>query len=104
VIKLCRQVRDWEQRELLAIAQHAEGNTAEAERQFDLLRNELAASGAVQYAEVLAQWGQYAESLRWLGTAMAAHDPGLVALGVDRLLDPLRGEPEFERLGQQLGM
>jgi TolB-like protein len=104
VIKLCGGVHDWEQRELLAIAQHAGGNTAEAERQFDLLRNELTASGAVQYAEVLAQWGQYAEALRWLGTAMAAHDPGLVALGEDRLLDPLRGEPEFERLGQQLGM
>jgi TolB-like protein/DNA-binding winged helix-turn-helix (wHTH) protein/tetratricopeptide (TPR) repeat protein len=104
VIRLCGEVRDWEQRELLAIAHHAVGNGAEAERQFGLLRDELAASGAVQYAEILAQWGQHAEALHWLGAAMTARDPGLAALGVDRLLDPLRDEPQFKRLVQQLGM
>ncbi len=70
VIRLCGEVRDWEQRELLAIAQHAAGHSAEAERQFGLLRNELAASGAVQYAEILAQWGQRrrctGQAPRWL--------------------------------------
>jgi len=104
VITLCGGARDWEQRELLAIADYALGNRVEAERQFGVLRTELADSGAVQYAEIFAQWGQHAEALRWLRAAMAARDPGLVGIGIDRLLDPLRAEPEFQHLAQTLGM
>jgi len=104
VVTLCAGTRDWEQRMLLAIAQHALGNSAEAERQLALLRGELGLSGAMQYAQVLAQWGRPAEALQWMRAALSARDPGLAGIGVDRLLDPLRSEPQFQKILQQLGI
>ncbi len=43
-------------------------------------------------------------ALRWLEKAYAEHDNGMTSLKVDPLLDPLRGDPRFQRLLVRVGL
>jgi len=52
--------------------------------------------GAFQYAEIYAQWGNIPKALEWLETAYRMHDPGLLALKVEPMLDPLRQETALQ--------
>jgi hypothetical protein len=61
-------------------------------------------SAAYQYAQINAQLGDVEESLRWLGVAREVRDPGLIGLVADPLLDPLRTDPRFRTLLQELGL
>jgi TolB-like protein/tetratricopeptide (TPR) repeat protein len=59
-------------------------------------------AAAYQYAEIFAQWGDHKASLDWLEKALQLRDPGLVYTKVDPLMDPLRKEPRFHAVIQEL--
>ncbi len=59
-------------------------------------------ASAYQYAEIHAQWGQRAQALEWLETALRLRDPGLWEVKTDPLLDPLREEPRFQAVMREL--
>jgi TolB-like protein/DNA-binding winged helix-turn-helix (wHTH) protein len=86
----------------LAIAEHGLGRHAEAKSRMAALRAMLGDTGALQYAEINAQWGQDAEALRWLGVAYRLRDPGLAEMRVDALLGPIRATKEFQDIEARL--
>jgi hypothetical protein len=49
-----------------------------------------------------AQWGNRAQALKWLETAMRLRDPGPAYLKTDPLMDPLRKEPHFQAIERAL--
>jgi hypothetical protein len=53
-------------------------------------------AAAYQYAQIYTQWGERNTALEWLEKAMRLHDPGMLHLKVDPLMDPLRKEPRFQ--------
>ena len=59
-------------------------------------------AAAYQFAEIYAQRGDRKAALDWLEKAMRLRDPGLVATKVDPLMDPLRKEPRFQAVMQEL--
>ncbi len=93
--KLCAPAANLEEKEVLAIAGQRLGRQAEAEANLARLRADQGDAGAFSYAEIYAQWGQKADALAWLETAARLRDPGLAELGIDPMLDPIRGEPRF---------
>ena len=86
----------------LAIAYHALGRTAEAAEQLARLQKSQGDNAAFNYAYIYAQWGQPAEALRWLRTAVKVADSSLSGLKTNPLLDPIRGLPEFQQIQRQL--
>jgi serine/threonine-protein kinase len=98
----CAPAQDWQQILCLAFANHALGNTAEATANFAKLRAELGDTGAIQYAEIYAQWGQPDEALRWLDQAWRLHDPGLIEMRADSRLDPIRDTPQFKDIERRM--
>jgi len=82
----------------LAEVYHLLGRQADAERHLAALKALNGDSSAYGYALIYAQWGDKAESLRWLNTAQRLHSPGLQSLRVDWELDPIRNEPEFKAI------
>jgi TolB-like protein len=103
-LQICREATDWRSRLLLAIAYRAQGQDAAASGQLTLLHATLGDTGAVQYAEVYAQWGQPDQAMTWLRKAEELRDPGLLSLRVDWMLDPLRAMSAFEALARRLGL
>jgi hypothetical protein len=59
-------------------------------------------SGAYDYAEIYAQWGDIPKALEWLETAVRLRDPDLGQLKTDPYLDPMRGEPHFQAIERAL--
>ncbi len=92
---LCAPAANLEEKEVLAIADRQLGRQAEAEASLAKLRADQGDAGAFSYAEIYAQWGQTAEALTWLETAARLRDPGLAEVGIDPMLDPIRGEARF---------
>jgi len=88
---------------LLAIFHHALGNPELARQYLDHLYVTYGDSAAYQYGQIHAQWGELEMALTWLETALEIHDPGIAQSGYDRLLDPLRGEPRFEKILEAAG-
>jgi len=86
----------------LAIAYHALGRQPEAAQRLARAQQQDGNSGAYNYADVYAQWGQPAEALHWLQTALTLRDPGLTELRTDPFLDPIRATPEFQDIERQL--
>jgi TolB-like protein len=91
-----------DRRQCLALAYHALGKIREAENELEELKRIDGESGAYEFAEVNAQWGNTTEALRWLATAERLHSEGLQILRVDWLLDPIRDEPGFKALERRL--
>jgi tetratricopeptide (TPR) repeat protein len=87
-----------------AIALHRLGRQQEAQRELELMKADYGNTASYQYAQVHAQWGESEAALGWLQTALEVHDPGILAIGVDHLLDPLRHERRFRGLLQQAGL
>jgi hypothetical protein len=54
-------------------------------------------------AELAAQAGRGEAAMSYLNRAEALPDPGMLAVGSDRWLDPLRGRADFRALLQRLG-
>jgi TolB-like protein len=92
----------WLSQICLAVVYDKVGRHADAERTLAKMQASLAEAFAYEYAKVYAQWGNAPKALEWLDTAMRLRDPGLEALKVEPLLDPLRSEPRFQAIERAL--
>jgi TolB-like protein len=88
---------------LLAIFHHALGDPELAKQYLDHMYASYGDSAAYQYGQIHAQWGEPELALTWLETALDIHDPGIILSGNDRLLDPLRDEPRFQKILEAAG-
>ena len=86
----------------LAIAQGRLGNRAAAQKAFADLQSEVGDAAVYQQAEVLAQWGRHDEAIQKLVRAREVGDSGLTYAATDVLLDPLRRNPRFTHLLNEL--
>lgn len=99
----CEQRRNyWLTQQCLAIVYDKQGHHADAAAALKTMQDENKDSAAYQYASIHAQWGDTAQALDWLETALRLRDGGLVQLRVDPLLDPIRSEPRFKAVLRQL--
>jgi tetratricopeptide (TPR) repeat protein len=87
-----------------AVALHRLGRLDEAAAELKLLQADSGDSAAYQYAQIYAQWGENGQALDWLQTALDIHDPGILVMGIDRFLDPIRQEPHFQNVLQAGGL
>jgi len=94
----------WHQQVWLAVAEHALGHLPQADAALHRLQAIGGDAMAIQYASIYAQWGQREAALHWLDEAYRLHDPGLVEIRMDRLLDPIRSTPEYRDLEVKMGM
>ena len=78
------------------------GRHADAEGELAKMKVALGDAAAYQYATIYAQWGNRAQALEWLDTALRLRDPGLEFLKTEPLLDPLRKEPRFQAIEREL--
>jgi TolB-like protein/Tfp pilus assembly protein PilF len=102
-VKSCEINPSYDQSRLcLAVTYDKLGRHADAQAMLAKLQAERGEDEAYQYAEIYAQWNDPAESLRSLDVAVQLHDSGLVLLKVDPLLDPVRKEPRFQAIEQEL--
>lgn len=88
----------------LAIALHALGRQADAERELTVLKATMKRTAWAPYeiARVYAQWSDAPAALRWLAEAERVHSPGFQILRVDWMLDSIRSEPEFRAIEARL--
>ncbi len=100
---VCQGKVSWEIDVCLAMANHALSRLDEAAADMARLSNALGETGAYNYAQVYAQWGQADKALHWLEVAYGLRDTGLILLKADPLLLPLRQTPEFRTLEKRLG-
>jgi TolB-like protein/Flp pilus assembly protein TadD len=99
----CEQNRaDLGSQSCLAMTYDKLGRHADAEVVLAKLRNTMGDASAHQYGAIYAQWGNTPKALEWLETALRLHDPGLVKLKTDPLLDPLRKQPRFQAIEREL--
>ena len=98
----CAPATDWQQILCLAVADHALGNLPEANANFAKLRTQLGDTGAIQYAEIYAQWGQPDEAAHWMQEAWRLRDPGLIEMKADSRLDPIRDTPQFQDIERRM--
>jgi serine/threonine protein kinase/TolB-like protein/Tfp pilus assembly protein PilF len=82
----------------LALAYHALGRTAEAERQLAEFMADNGDSAAYRYARIYAQWGDRVKAWQWLDKAEQLGDPDLSLLKTDWHVDPLRGDARFKAI------
>jgi hypothetical protein len=78
------------------------GRHADAQAVLAKMKTAYGDAAAYQYATIYAQWGNAAQALEWLDAAVHMRDPGLPNLKTDPLMDPLRNEPHFRAIEQQL--
>ena len=86
----------------LALVKHARGDLSGANEELAATKAEWGDSVAYVYARIYAQWGDAPLAIRSLRTAERLHDPGMVELKVDPLLDPIRNQPEFKAVELRL--
>jgi tetratricopeptide (TPR) repeat protein len=86
----------------LSITYDKLGRRSDAEAQVGRIRASTKDAGAYQYAQIYAQWGEPAQALDWLDTAVRVRSPWLVWVKKDPLLDPLRNEPRFQAIERAL--
>jgi len=82
----------------LAVIYNKLGRHADAEAELSKLKAAQGDAMAYQYATIYAQWGNRAQALEWLETALRLRDPGVESVKTDPLLDPLRKEPRFQAI------
>jgi TolB-like protein/uncharacterized protein (DUF486 family) len=100
---LCETHPDyWGNQYCLAVTYDRLGRHADAEAELAKMKAVVGDTAAYQYATIYAQWGNRAQALEWLETALRVRDPGLELLKTDPLLDPLRQEPRFQGIERQL--
>ena len=82
----------------LALAYHALGRQADAERELALFKAQDGDGAAYRYARIYAQWGENAMALQWLKQAERLEDADLSLLKTDWHFDPIRDEPTFKAI------
>ena len=87
----------------LAIVAKKKGNPSQAQIYLDELIAENGTNSLYQQAQVYAQWGDVAASMKALLEARAAGDSGLIQMYYDPLLAPVHNESEFSRLLKDIG-
>jgi TolB-like protein len=92
----------WVSKWCLAVTYDKLGRHADAEAVLTKWKASVGDTSAYQYATIYAQWGNGAEALGWLETALRLRDPGLLCMKIDPLLDSLRKEPRFQAIEQRL--
>jgi TolB-like protein len=92
----------WGNQYCLAVTYDRLGRHADAEAELAKMKAVVGDTAAYQYATIYAQWGNRAQALEWLETALRVRDPGLELLKTDALLDPLRKEPRFQAIEREL--
>ncbi|HEY6618027.1 MAG TPA: TIR domain-containing protein [Steroidobacteraceae bacterium] len=92
----------WLSQQCLAVIYDKLRRHADAEAELSKIKSAQGDTAAYQYATIYAQWGNRAQALEWLETALRLRDPGLVSLKTDPLLDPLRKEPRFQAIEREL--
>ena len=91
---------EWERLTGQAIVLNRLGDKAGAQAAFKALIADGEDSSAYQVAQIRAQWGDRNGAIAALDRAFQTNDPGVLSLNMDRLMDPLRGDPRFAgRLG-----
>jgi TolB-like protein/tetratricopeptide (TPR) repeat protein len=93
---------DWRSQWCLAVVYDKLGRHADAEGELSKINAAYGDTMAYQYATIYAQWGNGAQALEWLETALRLRDPGLEDLKTDLLLDPLRKEPRLQAIEREL--
>jgi len=86
----------------LAIAEHALGLQAEADRNMAIMMSNMGVSGAYNYSEVYAQWHEPELVRQWLTKAREINDPALSWIKCDVFEDPMRGQPWFRQIEDTL--
>lgn len=86
-----------------AIALHRQGRTGPAQAALADMVSRYGDNALYQQAQVLSAWGDSAAALAALARARDTGDAGIMYMNGDPLLDPLRRDPRFARLRQQLG-
>ncbi len=92
----------WASQWCLSVVYGKLGRRADAEAELSKIKAALSDTMAYQYATIYAQWGNRAQALEWLATALRLRDPGLVYLKTDPLMDSLRREPRFQTVMREL--
>jgi len=92
----------WLNQSCLALANDRLGRHADAETALARLKALMGDGAAYWYATIYTQRGDTGEALNWLETARRLRDPFLVLLKTDPLMDPLRKEPRFQAVMQEL--
>jgi TolB-like protein/lipoprotein NlpI len=92
----------WGNQYCLALTYNNLGRHADAEAELAKMKAVVGNTAAYQYATIYAQWGNRAQALEWLETALRVRDPGLEDLKTDVLLDSLRKEPRFQAIEREL--
>jgi TolB-like protein/lipoprotein NlpI len=92
----------WGNQYCLAVIYDRVGRHVDAEAELAKMKAVVGDTAAYQYATIYAQWGNRAQALEWLETALRVRDPGLELLKTDALLDPLRKEPRFQAVEREL--
>jgi TolB-like protein/Tfp pilus assembly protein PilF len=92
----------WASQQCLAVIYDKLGRHAHAEAALAKLKATQSDASAYQFATIYAQWGNRAQALEWLETALRLRDPGLEFLKTDPLLDPLRKEARFQAIEREL--
>jgi TolB-like protein len=92
----------WESWLCLAVTFDKLGLRRESDTQIERLREWTGDAVAYQFAEIYAQRGDRGKALEWLGTALRLRDSGFRRLKTDPLMDPLRQEPRFQAVLQDL--
>jgi tetratricopeptide (TPR) repeat protein len=92
----------WASRRCLAVTYDKLGRHADAEAELKKLQAAYGNAAAYSYATIYAQWGNRAQALEWLATAMRVPCGCLVYARTDPLLDPLRREPRFQAIEREL--
>ena len=82
----------------LALAYHALGRQADAERQLADFKADAGDSAAYRYARIYAQWGDRTRAWQWLDKAEQLGDPDLSLLKADWHFDPLRSDSRFKAI------
>jgi tetratricopeptide (TPR) repeat protein len=92
----------WLSQQCLAVIYDKLGRHADAEAELAKFKAWGGDGGAYQYATIYAQWGNRAQALEWLETALRLRDTGSGKLKTDPLVDPLRKEPRFQAIERAL--
>ena len=87
-----------------AMAYNKLGDVSSAQDALAGLLEEYGDAGLYQQAQIRAQWGQSSDAIDLLSRALEASDPGILFLPNDPILDPLRGDPDFEALRSRVSV
>jgi tetratricopeptide (TPR) repeat protein len=88
----------------LALAYHALGRTALADRALRELRAKYGPLVQVEIAEVLAYRGEVSEAFGMLEAAVRTQAPGVFAIKSDRYFKPLQQDPRYGQLLRKLNL